>query len=592
MDSKLLQFKDLIQSINKKINPFGLITGKSNPAETNPRMEFPTTSEKLKQSTEIAQRESESLLPDITPIEKQNIGLNLTAQKISGKKLTPDEQQLQKEGLTNIGEQALGFATIGGNATKEPIKKIIKEKVKEINYGLLKKITAKYGQGTAAKIIDTGGEELAKKTLEKEGEKIVTEQVDPFRSTVNKLIQSIKEAKPIRAETEKLYTAERSLRAGKGAEILKTPGEEGYIQALGALKGELPKPQFEGLRTTGKITQEEVDLFFDKIKQSNLSFYDKISASTGLAKVLDKIGGQIPTASELKKLENIFGDDLVKTILDKRSSWEKIKETLADFANVPRALVSSIDMSAALRQGRILATYKPKQWGSAFKEMFSYWGNIFKENPEKFFEEAMNDIAKRPTFKIMEDSGLYLTDLTESGFGLSGKEERFMSNLAEKIPLVGRNLVKPSERAYVGFLNKARADVFDDIANQYIKGGITPENDPEIFKSLANFINTISGRGNMPKALGGNASVPALNAVFFSPKFLASRIQLLNPAWYIKQPAPVRKEAMKSILGFVGSGLSLLGLAKLGGAEVEADPRSTDFGKIKIGNTRYDVWAG
>ena len=38
--------------------------------------------------------------------------------------------------------------------------------------------------------------------------------------------------------------------------------------------------------------------------------------------------------------------------------------------------------------------------------------------------------------------------------------------------------------------------------------------------------------------------------------------------------------------------MSVLALAKLNGADVEDDPRSTDFGKIVSGNTRWDVWGG
>ena len=39
-------------------------------------------------------------------------------------------------------------------------------------------------------------------------------------------------------------------------------------------------------------------------------------------------------------------------------------------------------------------------------------------------------------------------------------------------------------------------------------------------------------------------------------------------------------------------GRKILALAKASGAKVETDPRSSDFGKIRVGNTRWDIWGG
>jgi len=46
------------------------------------------------------------------------------------------------------------------------------------------------------------------------------------------------------------------------------------------------------------------------------------------------------------------------------------------------------------------------------------------------------------------------------------------------------------------------------------------------------------------------------------------------------------------LASFLGSGTAILTMAKMAGAEVGIDPRSSDFGKIKIGNTRLDIWTG
>src|SRR3990167_480624 len=68
---------------------------------------------------------------------------------------------------------------------------------------------------------------------------------------LSRLINAVKEAKPIRKGIEKLASLERSRRAGMAAGVLeKVEGEKGFIQAKGALKGPLvpEKPRFEPLR--------------------------------------------------------------------------------------------------------------------------------------------------------------------------------------------------------------------------------------------------------------------------------------------------------------------------------------------------------
>jgi len=198
----------------------------------------------------------------------------------------------------------------------------------------------------------------------------------------------------------------------------------------------------------------------------------------------------------------------------------------------------------------------------------------------------MAGIKERPNYILMREANLALTDM---GPQLLSREEQFMSNLAEKIPLFGK-LARGSNRAYSGFLNKLRADVFDDLVSKALKNSESGKLSDKLLNDLGSFINSATGRGNLNKTLQKTA--PVLNAVFFSPRLMASRLNLLNPVTYVNYDPFVRKEALKSLLTFGGTALTVLGLAKLGGADVGADSRSADFGKIKVGNTRYDVLGG
>ena len=400
-------------------------------------------------------------------------------------------------------------------------------------------------------------------------------QISKELTSIEKITQVLKESKPIRGTQEAIYTAERAKKMARALAVgEKATGEAGFYKELGQLKGEMPKVQFEALR--GKIGQADVDNLFSQVKSSKLlSFWDSISARKGLSKVLE---GRVPTEGELILLDRVFPKEFVKAVLDKRGLFAKFADAGYQLANIPRSVMASFDLSAPFRQGLFLISH-PKRFFGSFVDMFKAFGS------EKSFKAIQENIVKKPTFNLMKESKLALTEM---GSILTKREESFMSGWAEKIPIVGK-VIRASGRAYTGFLNKLRADVFDDLITQADKLGLTPRNNPDLVKEISNFVNVASGRGSIG-ALQPAAN--ALNSFFFSPRLMASRLTLLNPVYYIKANPFVRKEALKSLFTVLGAGTTILGLSKLAGADVGTDPRSADFGKIIIGKTRIDIWGG
>lgn len=396
------------------------------------------------------------------------------------------------------------------------------------------------------------------------------------KTAVDKVIRALKEAKPLRGEQEKLYSAERSARAGRVAGVgANVPGEKGFHAQLGQLKGELPKVEFEGIRT--KLTQTDVDDLFNQVEGANMSPFEKVTAKTGLAKLLGQEGGSVPNRSELKLLNEVFPPEFVSTALEKRPMMQKLMEAGGNVLNLPRSVMATADLSAPLRQGAFLIG-RPKQWVPAFLNMFKY------ALSDDAYQGLQDDIQTRPTYQAMRENRLAITDMSSN---LDAREEAFMSNIAERIPGFG-TIAKGSNRAYSGFLNKLRADTFDDLYNTAQAQGLIDDN-PKIVADIAKFVNSATGRGDLGAL--SKASV-VLNGAFFSPRLIASRMNLLNPAYYATLDPFVRKEALKSLLTFAATGASIATLAKLGGADVGTDPRSADFGKIKVGNTRFDPWGG
>ena len=398
----------------------------------------------------------------------------------------------------------------------------------------------------------------------------------PEEDIVATFTKALKDFKPLRAEQEALYTKARGERLAKSLEVGKEViGEAGFYAEKSKLGGKMPTvPGLEDLRQ--KIGgQEGVDKLFIRLKNSSrLSEWEKLPAREGLVKALE---GKVPTTGELELLNREYGVEFTKTILSKRSFLEKLGEAGMQLYNLPRSMMAGVgDFSATLMQNMMFAYRHPfttfKNFGKQLKMFAS----------EKYYKASMEEIASRKNYETMKKANISFTDVSPM---MKNREEQFMSSWAEKIPGFGR-LVKATGRSYTGFLNRMRADVADQLINTYRNLGRDIEN-PRFLQSMGDLVNAGTGRGTLGKL---ERAAPILGQGLFSARKLAAAFKMVNPLFYIKADPFIRKEALKTMLAFLGGATLITQMAKLAGAEVSDDSTSTDYGKIKIGNTRFNMY--
>jgi hypothetical protein len=255
-----------------------------------------------------------------------------------------------------------------------------------------------------------------------------------------------------------------------------------------------------------------------------------------------------------------------------RTPAGKIKENIYGALSLPRSIITAGDLSASGRQGAVLAAGHPVKAARAFKAQLRAFASEGQARAE------MGRIQNHPLFDAAKESGLFLPDLEDSSLSVGQREEAYASRFAKHVPLVNR-----SERAFNTFLNKMRFDVFTDAVKAH------PEMSEKDMHSLSKTLNVLTGRGSLPgKFLERHAAEAA--QIIFAPRLLASRFESLTLPF--RGSAVARREAARSLVSLVGVNVGLLGLAKLAGAKVELDPRSTDFARIRVGNTRLDFAAG
>lgn len=412
--------------------------------------------------------------------------------------------------------------------------------------------------------------------------------VHPVGGAVDKLIEALKTSKLARTALSTAQNKELKQRVAIAHSTLENGpgGRQGFFNAKGVFKGELA-PNKPGT-VESKLTEGDINELHTHIQQDpNLLLFQKIRAGEGLEKLFN---GQIIQNSERKLLGTVFGPDVVKAIEEHLTTADKAKAFAGDLIkNVPRSLRSLGDLSATFRQGLFLTAKHPV---IAFKK-----GGAFETQLRHFLSpqsaaDYLSNLKRAPDYAEMVKLGLKIrgkgSEFYPSNFFSKLPNYKYIKNtpgihhVAQAISATA----DASERAYVGYLNKLSVDTFRQLRDGLKSAGLDT---PEELRGMAELINVANGHGGLGKF---ERSAEGLNTIFFAPRNMAARIQQLNPVWYAKLPPQARKEAIKTFLNMVAVGTTILGLAKAAGASVETDPRSTDFGKIRIGDRRYDIWGG
>lgn len=255
-----------------------------------------------------------------------------------------------------------------------------------------------------------------------------------------------------------------------------------------------------------------------------------------------------------------------------------------------RSLLASGDLSGSLRQGFYGAVTDPLLNAQGSEVLPSSFGTMLKAawlGGKQAMADRMVQIESHPNFDIMKQMGV---EFAEAGGGVA--EENIRTEYLKLVPGV-RNWLGWSERTYAGFLDAQRALWAESIIEELESEGITFHDNPEAYKAGGELINIGTGRGNIGTGKL-KAAIEAFGGVFFAPRFVVSRMQLLThvSGGMATLPPAIRKIETKRAMRF-HTVITLPMLALIAAGIVAVDPDDDDFLKIRVGpKARYEFTGG
>lgn len=350
-------------------------------------------------------------------------------------------------------------------------------------------------------------------------------------------------------------------------------------------------------RMTEVLSPAEEAKFLEDLVETRLGFNVSVEEagrlvdfSKDIEAKRQKITDDMPNGST-ERLEYGLAKALFKEYVDElkltksTKLFESIKnnpkDAVYDLMGATKSILASLDNSFFGRQGLKVLTTNPSTWSKAFLKSWSDIGKALKgEKPTLAIRADI--LSRKNALNGKYESGKYAIDVL--------REEAYPSSLPERIPLFGR-LFTASQEAYNGAALRMRADLADKFIEQAEKQGIDMLNDKVQAESIGKLVNSMTGRGNIGKLEVFGKEV---NAALFSVKYLKSNWDFLTAhAFDSSMSKYAKKQASMNLVKTIGVTAGVLALAdQLWPGSVDYDPRSANFGKIKIGATRFDVTGG
>lgn len=241
-----------------------------------------------------------------------------------------------------------------------------------------------------------------------------------------------------------------------------------------------------------------------------------------------------------------------------------------------KGIVASFTSHAPLKHGFFALFEDPKDWA---KNYFHQFSDAAKGVAGKDVISAVKAEAYSRENSI---NGIY--DKWIPG-ELTKTNEEFHSGIPDKIPGFG-HLYKGSKAMFDGFNLRMRLDLVDHYVNTVKKMGLDPLN-PEEAKAWGQLaINQTGGKSRNPDSI--------LSQFLFSERLLRAESNNLTLQLFDKTATKAtRIQSAKTLAKVIAGVASVIYISnKLHPGSAEVDTRSSNSGKIKIGDTRFDISGG
>lgn len=297
---------------------------------------------------------------------------------------------------------------------------------------------------------------------------------------------------------------------------------------------------------------------------------------------------------EFQKIYETISLEAQEAVLSQKGKTGKTINAISKVAGNIKSMKASVDFSF-LRQLQSTAYVDFSSFKNAMSAGYKAW---FES--QAGVDTMLADILTRPN----AINGNYNNFNIEVGIKEEAFPESWISEQIDKKGAEWFNVFRRSEASFNIAIQTARADLFDSMWER-TKG------DVKLLKSqdVGAFINTVTGRGKV-KFLTSKDEVQnrIVNNLLFAPKWLASRIETLMDVKYIGEIGQTTPNAMRA-RNAVGNIIMMAGFVTAVKYAISAlddddertfwkfmeqtfDPRSSDFGKIVVGNTRFDLTTG